>query len=72
MNVNVSYTPEEGTVSERLYNIEGTQQRLGNLGRTRVFDLIRTGQLESVKIGRRRFVPESAIHRYIESLKATA
>ena len=59
-------------MSDRLNDIEGAQQKLGGLGRTRIFDLIRTGQLASVKIGRRRFVPDSAIQAYIDNLKASA
>ena len=59
-------------MNECLYDIEGTQSRLGGLGRTRVFELIRTGELANVKIDRRRFVPESAIQAYIESLKVSA
>lgn len=57
---------------DQLNNIEQTGDKLGGLGRTRVFDLIRTEQLASVKIGRRRFVPDSAIERYITRLKASA
>lgn len=42
--------------------------RLLNIGRTRVFDLIRTGQLKSVKIFGARRVPLTSIHAYIETL----
>ena len=59
-------------MNDKLNDIEGTQRKLGGLGRTRVFDLIGTGELKSVKIGRRRFVPDSAIQEYIESLKVSA
>ncbi len=59
-------------MGDTLNDIENTQAKLGGLGRTRVFDLIRTGELASVKIGRRRFVPDSAIQRYIDNLKASA
>lgn len=55
---------------DQLNNIEQTSEKLGGLGRTRVFDLLRSGQLASVKIGRRRFVPDSSIQQYIEGLKA--
>jgi len=72
MNMAITYTPETRANTDQLNDIEGTQRKLGGLGRTRVFDLIRTGELASVKIGRRRFVPESAIQAYIESLKVSA
>lgn len=57
---------------DQLNDVEATGKKLGGLGRTRVFDLIASGQLASVKIGRRRFVPDSAIAAYVESLKASA
>lgn len=57
---------------DQLNNIEQTGEKLGGLGRTRVFDLIRTGQLASVKIGRRRMVPDSAIEHYVDGLKTSA
>lgn len=54
---------------DKLNCIEETQQKLGNLGRTRVFSLLASGELKSVKIGRRRFVPESEINAYIAGLE---
>lgn len=42
--------------------------RLLNIGRTRVFDLLRSGQLKSVKIFGARRVPLTSIHSYIETL----
>jgi excisionase family DNA binding protein len=38
------------------------------VGRCTVYDLIRTRALVSVKIGRRRLVPVTGLHAYIESL----
>lgn len=57
---------------DQLNNIEQTSEKLGGLGRTRVFDLLRTGELASVKIGRRRMIPDSAIAAYIARLKVGA
>lgn len=57
---------------DRLNCIEETQSKLGDLGRTRLFSLLATGELKSVKIGRRRFVPDSAIADYIQQLKTQA
>ena len=40
---------------------------------TRVLDrLISDGKIETVKIGRRRLVPDDALDAYIERLRATA
>lgn len=38
-------------------------------GRTKVYELIRTGALESVKVGRLRRVPVDALNAYVESLR---
>ena len=50
-----------------LLKVEETAHLL-NIGRTRVFDLLRTGQLKSVKIFGARRVPLTSIHLYIETL----
>lgn len=38
-------------------------------GRTKVYELIRTGALESVKVGRLRRVPVDALNAYVASLR---
>jgi len=38
--------------------------------RTRVYDLIRSGQLPSVKLGRSRRIPGAALHDFVDSLTA--
>lgn len=42
------------------------------IGRTKVFELMRTGQLESVRIGSSRRIPAFALLDYVERLRATA
>jgi excisionase family DNA binding protein len=54
--------------SARLHNIESVMDRLG-VGRSTVFAAIAGGQLRSVKVGRRRLVPESAITQFIQNLE---
>src|SRR4051812_10100192 len=44
---------------------------LGGLRRTKLYDLIGTGELETVKVGRRRFGPSDAIEDYIARLEGT-
>ncbi len=39
--------------------------RVLGIGRTFVYDLLASGQLESIKLGRRRLVPVDAIERLI-------
>lgn len=39
------------------------------IGRTTVFALIKSGELHSIKIGRRRYVPASALRDYLDRLR---
>lgn len=55
----------------QLHNITSVQERLG-VGRSKVFALIRSGELRSVTIGARRLVPEQAIVDFINKLDAGA
>lgn len=38
------------------------------IGRTTMFALIKAGELKSIKIGRRRYVPVGALHDYVQRL----
>jgi excisionase family DNA binding protein len=46
--------------------------RILNLSRTVIFDLIRTGRLRSVKQGRARLIPASAVAEYLALLEREA
>jgi excisionase family DNA binding protein len=59
--------PELGERVARLNDIESVMERL-KLGRSTVFAEIASGRLRSVKVGRRRLVPESAIVEFIDNL----
>jgi excisionase family DNA binding protein len=52
-----------------LLPVSDTGKALGGLGRTKVFELIKSGELRTVKIGRRRFVPASAVEEYVARLE---
>lgn len=52
----------------RLHPVEATMERLA-LGKSTVYALIRSGELRSVKVGKRRLIPESAIAEFIERLE---
>ena len=41
------------------------------IGRSKVYELLQSGQLQSVHIGRCRRVPADAIHRFAQSLPQT-
>ena len=52
-----------------LYSVEEAASLLG-IGRTFMFHLLATGEIDSLKIGRRRKIPRDAIDGYIERLRA--
>lgn len=56
-------------MSKRLLNINDGCEAIG-LGRSTLYRLIRTGQIETVKVGSRRLIPTEAIDQFIDSLKA--
>ena len=43
-------------------------QAILSIGRTRVFQLIGSGELKSVQVGSLRRIPVSALHEFIEEL----
>jgi excisionase family DNA binding protein len=55
----------------QLYKVSDVMQAL-NMSRTVVFELLRSGRLRSVKQGRTRLIPASAIHEYIALLEKEA
>lgn len=55
----------------QLYKVSDVMQAL-SMSRTVVFELLRTGRLRSVKQGRIRLIPASAIREYIALLEKEA
>lgn len=56
--------------SQRLvHSVDEAAEMLG-IGRTLAYDLIRTGQLPSVKIGQRRLVARRDLDDFVEALRA--
>lgn len=53
---------------DKLLQQEETRQRLGGIGRTKLWELDRSGQLRGVNIGRRRLYPESEVQALIARL----
>jgi excisionase family DNA binding protein len=56
-----------GNTHRLLLTVDEAADRLG-LGRTKVYDLLRRGQLTSVRIGTARRVPAVALEEYVERL----
>lgn len=52
---------------ERLYRAETVAKRL-DVGRSKVYDLIHSGELRSVKIGGSRRIPETAVREFLAGL----
>ena len=53
-----------------LHQIPAAMARL-SIGRSTLYTLMDTGQLRSVKVGKRRLIPESAIVEFIAQLEAS-
>lgn len=51
------------------YSIDETIEAT-SLGRTVVYELLRSGELESIKVGRRRIIPADAIRSYFDEQRA--
>lgn len=59
-------------MSDRLlYSIEDSADLL-SLGKRKVEELVRDGEIETVTIGRRRLVPAEALVDYVKRLKAAS
>ena len=54
-----------------LIAVPAVMARLG-IGRTKLYELIDSGELRSVKIGSRRFVTDAALHDFITRLDESA
>ncbi len=54
-----------------LYDVDEAAEAL-RLSRSLLYELIRSGQLRTVKAGRRRLVPVSALAEYVASLDGAA
>ncbi|MFF4592443.1 excisionase family DNA-binding protein [Amycolatopsis sp. NPDC001319] len=59
------------TKPRELLSVEAAAEQL-SIGRTTMFALIKAGQVATVRVGRRRLVPKSALITYVEQLSAAA
>ena len=53
------------------HSVENTAALL-DVGRTTVFEMIRTGRLKAVKLGGRTLIPDAALRDFLASLPAVA
>jgi excisionase family DNA binding protein len=52
-----------------VYRVDEAARAL-RLSRSAIYELIRSGQLRSVKLGRRRLIPVGALPEYVASIEA--
>jgi len=57
------------TKDKRLFTVPQTQAMLG-IGRTTLWNMIASGEIESVRIGRSRRITAEAIDQFVEGLRA--
>lgn len=55
-----------------LWKVEEAARDVLRLSGSEVYELIRTGEIESVKIGRSRRIPQAALEAFVEQLRASA
>ena len=67
----MSRTTAESVAVRALYDVPEAMALL-NLSRTQVYELIRSGRLLTVTVGRRRLVPAAAIDDYVALLVSEA
>lgn len=68
----ITDTPQGATGAATLQDLNEVQATAAYLhcGKTHVFQLVKTGKLASVKVGRKRLIPATAIHAYLQGLMA--
>lgn len=64
--------PERATSVEPVFYKISDAERVLRMSRTVIYGLIRTGRLRTVKEGRARLIPVSAIHEYAALLEREA
>lgn len=61
---------DAGAVTRRLLTPEQAAEALG-IGRSLLYELLRSGQLQSVRIGACRRIPVAAIDEFVEELRSS-
>ncbi|WP_051518295.1 helix-turn-helix domain-containing protein [Intrasporangium chromatireducens] len=62
---------ENAVIPPVLYRVDEAAEAL-RISRSVIYELIRSGQLRTVKVGRRRLVPVQALDDYVASLGVAA
>ena len=67
--MNTGDSPPEVVMEQQLHRIMEAAEIIG-LGRTKTYELVASGELQSVHIGRAMRIPGSAIIAFVETLRA--
>ncbi|HRD60449.1 MAG TPA: helix-turn-helix domain-containing protein [Nocardioides sp.] len=55
-----------------MHDIPGAQKQLGGMSRSSLYEEVRSGKLEVVKVGRRTYVTQKELERYVRRLAERA
>ena len=61
---------EQTSPAKLLLKVEDVAEML-NFGRSKLYTYILSGELRSVKVGRRRLIPPDAVHEFVQMLEST-
>jgi len=64
-------TPPKTMDGRNLYSINEARERLGGISRNTIYELLGSGRLASVQIGRRRFVSRDALDAFVVNATTT-
>lgn len=62
----------DATQDRLLVPIPGALTRLGGIGRTTLYELVKSGDLVKVNIGRRGFITAKSLEAYVDRLSEAA
>jgi hypothetical protein len=63
-------TLTEGSKLQVLYSFPEARRALGGIGLTKLYELIDTGKVKRVHIGRRAFITAESVAAFVEGLAA--
>ncbi len=66
--LDVRLAGQAGDVPALLLRVEEAASRLG-IARTLMYQLVRTGEVESVRVGRLRRIPVACLQEYVDDLR---
>jgi excisionase family DNA binding protein len=49
------------------YGLPDACRQLGNIGRTKLYALLQSGELKAIKVGRRTVITHQALHDYLNT-----